>query len=182
MKTMSAAMLAACAAEIVDYIGFAEFDFESGVSRVNTTESDIVYDGKTWIGVARVAQIGNIEESDELEAAGFAATLFAGDYAALALGDPFRGRRAQAWVAFRDAAGSIIGVLDYTRGRMDKMPITLGRAGKVELSTLNRWADWQRVNAARFTDAQQKARYPDDRGFEQVSQANETVVQWGPNG
>lgn len=182
MKTLTAVVASASAAEQADVILFCELDFASGFVRINSTESDVSWDGKSWLGAGRVAALAGVEESDELEAVGFSGVLDAGVHAALALGEKFRGRPAKLWLGFRDVSSGALFAdpVLLAAARIDKLPIKLGASGRVLIECVNRIADWQRVNAARFTDAEQKARYPDDRGFEQVSQTNEREIPWGP--
>ena len=180
-KTLDAATAAAAAAEQNSEIYFLELTLDVP-ARFNSRRFDRVWNGHTWLGMGRFAgaRLGGIEETGEIEAQGFQAELSIGAAGGTALAEKVRGRKARVWYGFLDDAGELVGepVL-LAAGRADRMPVTLGAQGKVVLYVLNRWADWNRVNAARWTDADQKARYAGDRAFEFVSKAAEERIPWG---
>jgi hypothetical protein len=64
-------------------------------------------------------------------------------------------------------------------GRMDHMEVTDGETATVTLALENELAAWDKPRVRRFTDADQKSEYPNDRGFEFVTEAATRVVAWG---
>lgn len=183
MKTMTEAAVAASGAEIIDCAVLLELHFDSGTEYVNLSGGNITWNGHVWIGAGHVASITDVAETADFEITGFNVSMNIGDFAAQALGEKVRGRPAKAWLLFFDADGKIVeDPVLIGAGRMDRMPIKLGKNGRIDLSVINRVADWQKTNPARMTDAEQKSRYAGDRGFEQMSQTVEREIPWGPTG
>ncbi len=182
-RAMTAGAEAASQAEVNYLVVFIELDFASGFVRLNSTERDIEWSGKTWTAGAGLGHIGPIEESSEMESDGLEAVLNAGPAASLALGERFRGRPARLWLGYLDADWAVIPdpVLEFA-GRMDRMPITFGAAGRVLLRCVNRLVDWKRSNTLRFTAADQRALFPGDAGCDPASETAERSLPWGRPG
>ena len=98
----------------------------------------------------------------------------------VALTDPAQGRDARLWLILLDDAHQPVGsaVLLF-RGRIDTMDVELGQTATITLSVQSRLADWDRPRVRRYTHEDQKAEWPQDRGFELVAQMAEKTIYWG---
>jgi len=68
----------------------------------------------------------------------------------------------------------------YIRDRLDTMQITDGgETCTLAVAAENKLVILQRAKEARYTDEDQKARYPDDRGLEFVSGLQDREIVWG---
>jgi hypothetical protein len=59
------------------------------------------------------------------------------------------------------------------------MEVADGENAAVVLQLENEFAAWDRPNVRRFTDADQKRVYPNDRGFEFITAAAVSTLSWG---
>ena len=55
----------------------------------------------------------------------------------------------------------------------------IGRETSVSIAGESAMIDWQRPRLRRFTDADQKAVYPNDRGLEHVAEVANKELVWG---
>ena len=98
---------------------------------------------------------------------------------ALALGEDYQGRAALISLAFLEAGHRPLDApVVLFRGRMDVMRITAGETAAIDLVCESRLADWERARVRRFNNADQRQRFPDDRGLEFVPQMVEKELVW----
>ena len=161
----------------------AEFDFAGGASRAWSGLGTLTWAGKDWTGLGDLGEVSAIEETMELRATGAAFRLSGVPSAliATALGEPIQGRAARLWLGFLDEALSLIEdpVLLFD-GRMDVLEITDGgEAAVITLFAENRLRDLERPRTRRYTDQDQQAEYPGDRGFAFVPSLQDVTINWG---
>ena len=65
------------------------------------------------------------------------------------------------------------------QGRLDASETEEGETITVTITAESRFAAWERPVIRRYTDADQQARFPGDRGLEFVSQAAQKEIVWG---
>ena len=99
---------------------------------------------------------------------------------ATALDEDYQGRTATIWAAPLDSEHRIVSdpVIVF-KGRMDTMPITMGRSGEITVNLESRLVDWERARVRRYNDADQQAEYPGDLGLQFVEQMVEKQLIWG---
>lgn len=161
----------------------AEFDFASGASRAWSGLGTLAWDGKDWVGLGTFGEVSAIEETMELRATGAAFRLSGvpSELVATAMGEPIQGRTARLWLGFLDDTLALIEdpVLLFD-GRMDTIEITDGgEAAVITLFAENRLRDLERPRTRRYTDQDQQAEFPGDRGFEFVPALQEVTINWG---
>jgi hypothetical protein len=61
---------------------------------------------------------------------------------------------------------------------MDQPTCEHGKTGMIEVTVTDESADWTRVRSERYTDQDQQAVYPGDKGFEFVSSIASKEVIW----
>lgn len=167
---------------------------------------DITVDSITYTGTGQLLQISELVETAEITAKGANLTLsgIPSNLLSLALSEPYQGRICRIMfgaidanrVYLTDESGNYILAEDSSRidissgdpnaiveifsGYMDQMNIEEGpETSTIGLSVENKLIDLERVRPFRYTDANQKSRFPDDKGFEFVEDLQDKVFNWG---
>lgn len=181
---------AAAAAPTHGLLNLVEMQFVSGTLRLTTFSLDVQAMGQTWKGLGLLGDVGQLHESEDGAGETLDLTLshVAESNLSLALGNTndYQDRPVRIWVALCDATTlQIVGapILRFA-GVMDRPRIERGdgsadSTGKVVMECIT--ASYNaRLNPTglRMNDAQQKARYSGERGFEQVSSLITTPFVW----
>jgi hypothetical protein len=161
----------------------AEFAFASGTTRVWSGIGTLSWNGADYTGLGTFGEVSAIEETMELRATGAAFRLsgIPADLVSTAMGEPIQGRAARLRLGFLDESLALIEdpVLLFD-GRMDTLEITDGgEHAAITLFAENRLRDLERPRTRRYTDQDQQAEYPGDRGFEFVPALQEVTINWG---
>ena len=125
--------------------------------------------------------ISVVEESAELKNYSMDMELrgIPNDIVSLALGTDYQGRPARVWMGLLDADYNVIAdptiVFD---GLMDSMGVKLGETATIGVRCQSRLARWEEAENTRYTNEEQQAQFPDDKGFEFVSQMVEKEIVW----
>jgi len=161
-----------------------ELMFASGPSRANSTPTDITIDGNLYRGVGELGRIGPAKESTEVQADKITVGLTGIDPAliSIALADHYQGRRGTIYHGLLDEDHQVVGSYVLFRGRMDVMPIEMGKTATIDVAISSRLADWSRPRGARYTDEEQQRRHPGDLGLQFVSATVERELNWGSGG
>jgi hypothetical protein len=181
-RDIDASAAAASKSEVVRPVIAADLDFASGHIRVNSSPQAIVIDGNTYLGLGKMGAITGIEEGTELQSYGIAMKLSGVEAAhvAAALNEDYQGRKVAVWLVLLDENHAQIGSPTLLgRWRMDTMSIEMGAVAEITLTAHSLLADWERPRIARFNDADQRARFPGDLGFEYVAQMVDKQLVWG---
>lgn len=181
-RTTTSAVDTAFAGENVPLVLFLQMEFDSGTSRVTNNAFDIDWNGYTWTGVGVLGSIEPVQEGADLQAFGLALKLSGIPTAqlAIALDEDYQGRAATIWAAPLDSEHRIIvDPVIVFKGRMDTMPIAMGKTGEITLNLESRLVDWERARVRRYNDADQQAEYPGDLGLQFVEQMVEKQLIWG---
>lgn len=160
------------------------FAFDSGDVRVWSGIGPLVWDSNTFQGTGLLGTVSDITESVGLKSIGMSFTLsgIPSSMIAIVLGEHYQGRAVTVWRAFFDTDDVIAGSpVQVFSGRLDIMTIDdVGETITVGVTAENRLIDLQRPNEIRFyTDQDQQAEYPGDKGFEFVPQMKEALILWG---
>ena len=177
----ASAETASLAAHVV-CVMFVELALDNETLRMNSSDRSLTFSSMTFTGIGDLGKISAVGEPTDLSVEGlaFQVTGIPSTYIDLALSEPIQGRTARVWLGFIDSAYALIDapVLVF-RGRMDVMDVTMGNAPVVTIRVENRFADWDRPRIRRYTNADQKARFPADKGLEFVAQTTEREIVWG---
>ena len=181
-REMTASAIAASKeAEIVDAI-FFKAEFETGVVAMHTRLGDISFGGDTYLGVGNLAELSAVEENSEIQAKDIKVTLSGIDATliAVALQENYQNRPCFVYYGLLDANYTVIAdpVLMF-RGSIDTMAVTVGETATITVTCQNRLVDWQKSKPRYYTDAEQKSRFPGDRGFELMQESQERKILWG---
>lgn len=187
-RSLTAAIVAALAAENLTACMFCRLDFDSGTVFTTSLAHSKDWDGQTWLGLGNLGNVEAITEGENIEAYGIRLTLSgipvypAADSALMSvmLSEAYQGRRVRIWFAPLDASHAVIAdpVLVF-RGRMDTPEIEVGSTASIKLPCEGRLADLNRQRVGRYTHEDQIARFPNDRAFEFVPQMQQKELYWG---
>ncbi len=169
--------------DVVRPILLAWLDFISGTTRLWSGVGDLEWDSQTWKGIGTLGKVSTVEETLELRAAGMAMQLSGvkAENLTEVIAEPIQGRKAKVYLAFLDENHDLVSdpVIIFD-GRMDTVEIIDGGpTATVTLMVENRLRDLERARTRRYTDADQQARYANDRGLEYVPSLQEIDIPWG---
>jgi hypothetical protein len=169
----------------------AELDFLSGLARAWTGIGPLRWGERVFLGTGDLIGIGTIEETIEARSSGITLTLSAAAMgeqasmileAALAEANSFQGRPVRLWLALlADDATLLAEPVPLAELRMDTMAIVEGRDARITLTAEGELGDLDRPRVRRYTNEDQQAEFPGDRGFEYVPSVQELNFKWGPS-
>ncbi len=160
-----------------------ELGFASGTSRVWSGLGTLSWSGQDWLGVGTLGQVSSVEETLEVRAAGasFGLSGVPADLLTHVMTEPLQSRPVKLWLGFMDENWAVVPdpVLIF-RGLMDTVEIRDGGpTATITLLAENRLRDLERLRVRNYTDADQQADYPGDRGFEFVPALQTMTIPWG---
>jgi hypothetical protein len=173
----------AMTADVVEPMLFVEMDFESGFVRVHNGIGTIQWGGHDWLGIGAFGSVSGMNETAELQRNTVTYTLtgIPNDLIAVALGEHYQGRNARVYIGFFNiTTKQLVGTpLLKESGLMDVSRVREGRECSVTITAESRMSEWSRPKVRRYTDAEQRARYPNDRGLEFVARTAVEEIVWG---
>jgi len=181
----SAAMIAAHGGDQLQPFNLVHLAFDSGDVRIWTGHGDLSWGGFTWTGAHSLLGISASEETGQVESKGITLSLsgLPADILAIALAEDYQGRRCTVYLGEISGGAVVVDPVVTFRGEMDTMPITDGgTAATVTLKVENRLVILHRSRNRRWTSADQKIDFPDDKGFDFVQSIQEQPIEWGQNG
>ena len=181
-RDIASLTLAAGKAGVVRPIVLARLDFAAGPVRATSAPFDVTHNDEVYTGVGHLGALSAVPEGAELQ--GYAVQLTLSgvpvEMISLALLDAYQGRDARLYVGLLDEQHLLIGTpLLIYRGRMDTLDIEMGSTATLTLTVQSRLSDWERPRLLRYTNEQQQADWPGDKGFEFIAQMAEKTIYWG---
>lgn len=191
-RSIDVAVETAFDAQHVPGLMLVELDFPSGFLRLNNSGQNIDWNGSTWYAGGSLINISEIAESTDGEAHGITLQLNAVELAPisgspseinivqLARAQNYQGRAARVWLAPLNPT-TYVPITDPVlafEGRMNKMDFRVGEDAAFALACESRFADWNRPRVRRYNDADQRSRFPADRGLEYMEQMVEKQLVW----
>lgn len=181
-RDLESATETASQASTIVPVWFIKLEFDSGTVYFSTYDGPLTWGGNTYIGAGKIGGIGSIDEDTELARSTLTMTLYGlpSDIIAIVHGEYFQGRPATTYIGYLNQSTRQL-VADPSiihRGRMDTASVDEGDTCSVTLTVESRFAAWDKAKTQRYNDADQKARFPGDRGLEFVEQAVQGKV-WG---
>ena len=183
-RSISTANAAASSAPVIAPVWFVKLAFDGGPLCLHTGLGTLSFGGDTYQGAGDIGGISTVEEDSELSRSTLTLSLrgLPLDIISIVLNEQYQGRAATVSLGYLDPATLqlVDTPLIVYRGRMDTAGTEQGETLTVALSVESRFAAWDRPLARRYNDADQRARYPGDRGLEYVEQTTEKLLIWGP--
>jgi hypothetical protein len=185
-RDLTSGAITAITSDVVAPALLVSAEFDEGEVNIWSGYGDFVYDGKTFSGVGDFGTIGDVEESESIQANGVVYTLsgIPSSLISAAMTYQYQGRPIKAWVAFFDVSTNALIADPYqlSAARMDTMTINEGsKTATIALTAESLLIDLNRPRNRRYTNEDQIAEYPGDVFFEYVVSLIERDVTWGVN-
>ena len=184
-----------------------ELFFQTQTLRFWSGLGEQTIDGNIYIGSGNMLGISTIDETSEISAKGATLTLsgIPSELISLALSEPYQGRKCKIYFGIlqtdteylsqednslilnEDGSGIILSQLDVAAtmseifsGYIDQMNIDEGpETATISVGVESRLIDLQRPRVRRYTRESQRARFPNDKGFDFVNDLQSKKFAWG---
>lgn len=180
-RTLTGAMVTAAESASQSPIILVEALFDSGALRLWTGYGTLTWDAKAWTGSGDLLRIAPAEETSRVVAAGatFMLSGVSSDLIAIALAEDYQGRTVNMWLGMLSGESVIADPVLVFAGLLDVMEIDEGgQTATITVSAESRLAILEKPPGGYYTDEDQKARYPTDRGLEFVADLQDKEVIW----
>lgn len=180
MRYVHPDVIAALDQGVVRPIYFVEILFDDPL-RFTSAYSSMTLDGKEFFGAGNLGSVSPVSEGTDLNPQEFKIVVAGVSEASLAavVTERYMNREATCWTALLDDQGQIIGEpLHSFGGNTDEVNVEIGKIGRITITVRDELADWSRPRIERYTNADQQARYPGDKGLEYVSQVADKEIIW----
>lgn len=169
-RGLSTEIKTAIAADTVQPVYLAYFDFNGYTLRTWTGEGDLSYDAQTWAGNGHLQLVPAVRENANLYAELTQLQLTGKPATAVDLSDPdnYQGRAVELYIGFYDATGALPSTNIYKlfSGTMSQVEFSSNAAAESwRVTAESRLVDLQRVKSALWTHEEQRSRYSADNGF-----------------
>lgn len=189
--------------EVVYPFFAVDLDFESQPVYIWTGYGDLVYEGKTYLGAGQLIGVSSVEETSEIEAKGITLTMsgIPSSFLALALNEPYQGRECRLYfgmfynktlveqdgdeitnqatlpIAVEKGSANLVEIFS---GELDQMNISENAdTCTIAVTAENVLIKLERPVIRRFTNADQKSRFPQDKGLQYVASLQNKEIFWG---
>lgn len=188
-RALDSGMAAALAAGVVRPFVLGEIQFQSGRANVWSGIGTLSYNGKDWLGLGAMLDVGSVSEDSKVVAQGTTVSL-AGIGKAFgtstmvqeALADIRLGAPVKLWFGLMAPDMTIIGApYLYFSGTVDRPSVDTSQeqGTTITLALEHRLVNLQRPSDRRYTSADQRLTYPTDSGFSWVEILNDIALVWG---
>jgi len=180
-RSIDAATITALEQGVVKWLVLVKIEFDGGTIAFNSSLGDVDYGGDTYIGFGTLGSVSRIEESGELNPQKYNITLSGVNPAVLTavLNEDYLNRTAICYIAALDDDNAIIGTpINYFDAKVDSVSANFGKTANISIIARDKLADWNRATIERYTDQDQQARYPGDKGFEFVTEIANKEIIW----
>jgi hypothetical protein len=164
-------------------VWFVKLAFDAADVNFHSGLGDITWGGDVCTGTGAIGSISGIEENADLSRTPITLGLTGLPNTLLAafLDEHYQGRMATVYIGYRDMTTHqlVSDPIILYRGLMDVPRVKRGEKFDITLTVESRFAQWDRPQVRRYTDADQKSRYPEDTCFEGSEQDADKQVIWG---
>lgn len=140
------------------------------------------YDGNTYLGVGTLGNISSIQEGSDVQAQGITLTLSGIPTELLddSLSSIQFGQLAKVQMGFLGSNGALVGApIQAFIGLVDQPEISIDtNTATITISAESRLADMNRAPGGRYTDQDQRARYPNDGSLKWVAYNQDARYVW----
>jgi hypothetical protein len=183
MRDISVAVQTEMLSNLVRPLLLVTVQFDNESIAVWSGVGDFIWSGTTFKGVGTLGQISPIVETTDTTAQGITLSLsgIPNDLLSEALSHVTSSGKATVYLAFMDSSGNLINdPIPAYSGLVDQPSIDMGvESTTISIAVESRLADLQRARGGRYTDADQRARHPNDHSLQYVSQLQDKFIKWG---
>lgn len=155
--------------------------FDSATLAFTSLVRHIDWNGLTYRGLGDLGNVSKMEENSDLDPANYSITLSGvnPDLMQAVLNENYLNRPAECRLALLDDNDQILyEPMLYFAGKMDLISVRHAAKAAIEITVRDNLADWARPRTERYTDQDQQARYPGDKGFEFVTAIASKEITW----
>jgi hypothetical protein len=156
-----------------------DLDFDSGPLYVWSGYGDLTIGAKTYLGAGSLLNISSVTETTEMDAKGATLSMsgIPSSFLSVALQEPYQGRECLIYFGVTSSPSDYVEVFS---GELDQMNIEeSGDTCVVSVTAENVLIKLERPVVRRFTNEDQKSRFPNDRGLEFVAALQDKDILWG---
>lgn len=156
-----------------------DLDFSSSPLYVWSGYGDLTIGSKTYLGAGQLLSVSSVEESTEIEAKGASITMsgIPSDFLSLALTEPYQGRECRIYFGMTNNPSDYAEVFS---GELDQMNVSEeSSTATISITVENVLIKLERPVVRRFTDQDQRSRFPSDKGLEFVASLQDKEIFWG---
>jgi hypothetical protein len=156
-----------------------DLDFDSGSLYVWSGYGDLVIGAKTYLGAGSLLNISSVTETTEMEAKGATLSMsgIPSSFLSVALQEPYQGRECRIYFGMTSNPSAYVEVFS---GELDQMNIEeAAETAVVSVTAENVLVKLERPVVRRFSDQDQKSRFPNDKGLEFVASLQDKDILWG---
>lgn len=178
-RDITASVAAAISSPQIEPFFAVDLDLDGASVHIWNGYGDLVIGAKTYVGAGQLVAISTVEETTEIEAKSATVTLtgIPVEFFAAALTTPFQGRALRIYFGVTSAPADYVEVFS---GEIDKMDISeQSETATVQVVAESVMIRLERPVVRRFTDQDQKARYPGDKFFEFIAGLQDKQSYWG---
>lgn len=180
MRGLDAATITAIESGNVRWCYLVDIEFDTDPLYFSSLYQDLDYDSKTYIGAGNLGTISNTSENASLEPSNVKISLSGVNPAVLptVFSQEYINRPASIRLLTFNDSDAVIGEIPYYNGIISSLNLDYGKTASIQIELADQLSIWNRKKVRRYTDQDQKARYPSDRGFEFVEQIQDLQVVW----
>lgn len=178
-RDISASLLGSLDDGVVYPFFAIDIDFSSGPLYVWSGYGDLTIGAKTYLGAGQLLNVSSVEETTEIEAKGATLTMsgIPSSFLSLALTEPYQGRECRIYFGMTSAPSDYAEVF---AGELDQMNISEeSSTATISVTVENVLIKLERPVVRRFTNEDQKSRFPSDKGLEYVASLQDKEIFWG---
>lgn len=162
-------------------------DFPSQPTYAWSGYGTLQWNGHDWTGTGTFLTLSEIEETQEMKATGIGLSLsnVPADLVPISENEDYQGRTLEIYLMLFEEDGTTIiqDPIMLFRGRMDQMEAVEDvPTAIINMTVESRLVDMDRAREGRYTDQDQKMRFPGDRGLEAVAALQDRKVNWTKGG
>lgn len=168
--------------KVIRHAYFVYIDLPSGPFRATSLDRNITIDSYLYYAVGSLGKISEYSTKSGIEVGGlkFSLTGISPTMTADVVNENTRNRLIKVGLGLLDADNHILGsVIWWFTGNIDSMTVDVGQIVSVSASASSRLINWARSVNTRFTDEDQQAAYPGDKGFSFIASLQNSQIRWG---
>jgi hypothetical protein len=183
-RNLTSTQITNITSNVVCPVFLASIAFSNETVYAWTGVGPLVWNGNTYQGVGQFGSVSPIQESNDVTAQGIILTLSGIPTNLMddSLSNIQFGQLAQVYLGFWSmSGGALIGdPIPAFIGLVDQPTIDVSTdTVKISISVESRLADMQRAPGGRYTDQDQRARYPNDGSLKWVQYIQDIHLPWG---
>lgn len=167
---------------VIRPVFFVEMDLDDGAFRACTTDRNIIAGGRTFYGLINIASISDysIQTGTTAPSMKFTLTQIPPDMSDYVANENTRNKPVKVYIMLFDEAGQpLTDLIMWFGGTIDSLTVEIGAVLTISASASSRLINWAKSVNSRYTNEDQKSKYPDDNGFIFMSALANLKIAWG---